>query len=425
MSLSNSVKTHLLDPTVMNNSRAEFRLPEGYLASTLKLVDLGVYDTNATAASGLYYPHINGCLAAINKLSLFADGLLIDEIQELQSLGAIRSLQTTNQGQEDIHRFELQNGANIGLSEPGVYSYGSQKQTGGWDSDYYARDSGDVRRHNYQVQVASASIDQQSGCLLLNQYLEFLNSVQVLPNLPNLRLVIEWKTTASDFYNDGSATTPVVTPTVLPIRPTLIVDEIIGAPEGRPDVEIPFLANIVERFVVSAVADGVTKLDTFRSGAFKARHVKDLTFYNKVTASDSWWLAKNRSPAMHNEVIQLVLNGSTYLPAQGIDQEATKLQYFNDTQGPLNLCTASWLDDVVDGSGNVVDDNTIKHNFSVTSVGINQVIERLDIQYTRTGNSVYGSTQQKLDQVDTFTLLCFGRVAKKVSMRGGVLKMQY
>ena len=117
MALSNSVKTWIIDPTVQNSSRCEFRLNSGYLASSLKLVDVGVYSTNIVDRStGVFYPSILGVLAAIKKISLFSGSTMIDEVQELAAYGAVQHLRASNQQAEDLNRFELLNGLSFAQS---------------------------------------------------------------------------------------------------------------------------------------------------------------------------------------------------------------------------------------------------------------------------------------------------------------------
>ena len=74
MSLSNSTKTLLIDPRSHNNTRTEFRLDDNFYASSLKLVDVGLSDPNATGEEFLYptFDFNIACLAII--LTSFAAG---------------------------------------------------------------------------------------------------------------------------------------------------------------------------------------------------------------------------------------------------------------------------------------------------------------------------------------------------------------
>lgn len=421
MSLSNSSKVWLIDPTVNNTSRCEFRIPDAHLLSSMKLIDVGVhnnigaYATNFPA-TGQYYPSILGVLACIRKLTLYSDSVVLDETQELPSLAAIQHLRNTNQGSEDISRFELHNGCNISITKAGAYT------TEPTCKDYYniLDDQATVpytQAVNNQFKI-SATSEGSSGCLNLADYLSFLESVSVLPKIPNLRLLIEWNLLAADFYQDPDA--QAITKRYENMRPTLVVEELINMPENTGPVKIPYLQTIAERFVVPQVVAGVTSAQSFRSNAFVGRYLKDLKFFNKTTFSDGWMTAKQRSPAMYREKLQLVVNGSKYLPDTGIDQEAQKIQYFNEAFGPLNLPQFAYLPDLVDASGRVHDAVTepLQNNFTVTGVSVEAPIERLDIEYQRTGR---GSG----DQVDQFDLVVFGRVARLMELVGGKVRLSY
>ena len=437
MSLSNTIKTLLIDPTVDNSSRTRFRIPNGTYASSMKLIDVGVYDAQQTADTGLFYPSINGVLGAIRRLTLYSGDTVLSTCEELRAYGAIQNLRTSNQGSEDHNRFELLNGINSAISA-GEYEDATalsgaltlnprlKDYTNSWTAN------GRSFLHN-QIRIASTS-SEQSGQLLLSNYLEFLASTPTLQAIPDLQVEIEWDIGNTNFTQDADAPTPVVTPAYTHMRPTLVVDEIVGAPVVT-SVKIPYMQTILERFVVPATTNGTVQEVSFRSQAFKNRYVKDLTFFTQINTSDGWFNRNERSPSMYRERLQLVVNGAKYLPDQGINQEAMKLQYFNDTMGSLNLPLLSALQSLVDGSGNVISasdatnassrSDKFIHNFSVTAVKIENVIDRLDIEYGRTGNNALGNAQAQIDNIAQFNLLCFGRVAKMLEVRNGKIVDSY
>ena len=101
-----------------------------------------------------------------------------------------------------------------------------------------------------------------------------------------------------------------------------------------------------------------------------------------------------------------------------------KLQYFNDAIGGLNIPLAAAMSSFQDAVGNknrTLDSQSdvIAHNFSVTGVMVNDVIDRLDVEYTRTGSTV------QADQTGAFDLLVFGRVNRLLEMKDGVIRLSY
>lgn len=430
MSLSNAVKTYILDPPVNNSSRTEFRLPNAYYAPNLTLCNLGVYDAQCGDSTGVYYPSIIGVLQSIRKLTLYSGSTIIDETSEFPAFASIVNLRTTNQGAEDLNRFELLNGTNLSIGKKGCLTYtNANKDYSQRYQDMTKTAVGQLRSHN-QFQIARQALEQTSGLVNLADYIGFLNSVQVLPNIPDLRLVIDWDLKAADYYQDPAALDAVATPALTNIRPQLIAEEIVGADTGLRDIKLPFFSNVVERFVVPAPSApaGTARSDSFRSTTFKSKFVKDLTFFNKVGTDEGFMKALQRSPAMRGEKLQLVVNGDKYLPDQGIDQAAQKQRFFNDTIGSLNIPASAYYEGLTDASGRVIcqDDNTtasnssyaVNHNFSVTAVSINKMIDRLDIEYSRE----YGTRDSQAAQFD---LLCFGRVARQLEIKNGVLRLSY
>ena len=422
MSLSNTIKTHLLDPRTMNNSRCEFRLDDAFYASSWKLVDLGAYDANVDGDSGLYHPVPCGVGIMIKNIYLYAGNTLIDSLQECPTYYSIQNARTTNQGSEDINKFGPQSGLGWLVSPKSVIP-SSDNGSFTLYADYvdYTNTQGGVTSTANMKQMAAASESGLSGSVNLSDFLEFLRSVPVLPAIPELRLVIEWNTTAADFFNDPTAAVPVAVPAPLPKRPTLIVDELLGVDDGTREFKLPYLSNILERFVVGSVVAGAKQIKSFNANAFSARYLKDLTLWNRVTTDDGWMTGKTRSPAMKGEKIQLVINGANFLPDQGDDHPGLKNYYMNDTLGALNFPVASGFHDLATGaSGEVIDvlSRPAVSNFNVHSYRVEGVIDRLQIEYERTGFGVG-------DQASAFELYAYGRVAKLLELRNGQLRVSY
>jgi hypothetical protein len=431
MALSNSVKNWVLDPTIMNNQRVEFRLTDGMLASNLVLIDCGVYSANVVdRTTGVFYPSILGVLAAFKNISLYSGSTLIDQIQELSAYGAVQHLKVNNSAQEDIHRFEVLNGHSFSLkADDGPLNdlnLQGTLTTEASHKDYvkkYNESAGVFKNlHNNQIQISSTEQGGASGMLNLSTYLKFLQSTPILA-IPDLRLILEFNTNANDFYVDGDAPTGV-TPALVPIRPQLVYQEILGLEAPKGLMKIPYQSTITERFVVPSCADGVTKFSSFRSGAFRSRYVKDLMLFNKISTTDGYLRAKERSLAVASEKIQLILNQKKYLPDQGIDQEAMKIRYFSDTLGGLNIPLAAAMSSFRDHTGGTYrtldpQGSVFAHNFSVAAVNINDVVERLDVELTRTG-SIADS-----DQTSQYELLLFGTVNRLLEIKDGVVRMSY
>jgi hypothetical protein len=268
------------------------------------------------------------------------------------------------------------------------------------------------------MQLSNVQDGGTSGSINLADYIGFLQSNAVLPCIPGLKVIIDWDTAATNFVSDPNI--PAATGSYLPIRPTLLVEELVGMPEMVQDVKLPYLSTIVERFTIPATTNGTAQSVTLQSAAFRGRYLKDMMIFNKTPTSTGFMTAKQSSPAMLSETIQLVVNGRKYLPDQGINQEAMKLQYFNETYGPLNLPQFAYLPGLVDSAGAVLDgvSESLLSNMSVTGVSIEDNINRLDIEYKRTGNGTGV-------QIAQFNLLVFGRVARLLELSNGKIRLSY
>jgi hypothetical protein len=397
--------------------------------TNLVLANVGVVNSSVTDSTGLYYDSVNGVVNCIRRLSVYSGGTLIDEIQELQAYASIQHLKTSSQGSEDLNRFEVLNGINTCLSGPD-----GNLTTQATNKDYTqsypivappappAIGGGALLRHNNQIQVSNVENSGPTGMLVLANYLQFLASVQVLPPIKDLKIVIEWNNEYAAFFPDPAAPAQPAQATVSVLRPQLVFTQLLDM-KMSDSMKIPFTSTFVERFNVPAVAEGASLYSSFRSGAFRQRFVQNIVLYNQVTTNDSWMRKNSRSLAQFNETIQMIWNGKKYLPQQGINSPAIKLRYFNDTMGSLNIPLASAmpaLRDITASRYNLFDFKTasLARNFSVAAVAFNDVCDRLDIEITRTGGNL-------ADQQDGYTLLAFGTVSRLLTLQNGQVRLSY
>ena len=419
MSLSNTVRTHLLDPVKHNNNRTEYRLEDGFYASSMKLVDLGVFDSAITSTQAAFYPTITGVMSCVRNIYLYSDTTLIDSLQNCEQYAAVEALKTSNQGSTDLNNQLLLNG--MGFRGQAQNESGADKSAvGGMQLQGMSYGENTVDGNpsiNNQVNIANDQ-DNQSGSVLLSRYLKFLETVSLLPMIPNLRIVFEWNTQKTSYFDDPTSGTGGNLNLAV-IRPTLIVDEVLNVdPAEAAQFDLPYLSTIVERFNVDAVAtpdnDSVPKRSSFKSQAFVQKYLKDLMFFNlpsgDLDAANRWLTRGTRSVAQKGEVLQVVANNVNHLPDQGITSPAQKYHYFNDTFTQLNLPLAAGTYGITDASGNVLGKSAdpLTGQFSVTACKVGATINDLRIEYQR----LYGVDASSRD---AFTLLVFGTVAKTLS----------
>lgn len=431
MSLSNAVKVHMLDPDVNNTSRSVFHLPVGMLSSDIQLTDLGVYSAQG-ANRELYYPSRSGVLGSIKSITLYSNGTILDEIQEVRSWASVQHLLTSNCRAQDLNKFELLNGSDA------EYDYAKSKYSfQGRLKDYadtfaLAADSAAVGAstvHHNQLAIPTAETGT-SAVVSLKRYMGLLDSTDVLPNIPKMTVVITWNLTAANFVNDANATGgAAANPSFSNFRPTLIVKELLNVPQ-QYDAQIPFYSVMTDSYAIPPVAAGTTQSETLRTGNYRQRMLRDIVLFNKPSTDINQYKDFETSLAQNAEKIQLVVNGSNWLPYDGIDTPAIKMRMFTDTMGSLNTNIVSYLPKLTDAGAIFADDDVpnnpssqVNSTFSVAGIKIGTVIERLDIIYQRTGSN--NADLPANDQTLGFTLLAFGRIAKMLRLKGGQLQISY
>jgi len=265
MSLSNSVSTLLIDPRSHSNSRTEYRLDDNYYASTLKLVDVGLIAANNPGSlnAAVIYPQINGVYQCISNIYLYSGTTLLDSVQNVAQYSAIQALKTDNQGSTDLNRDLLLNG--MGFSQHAIGSSDvvaaqeniarpqSMTTAGQAAKPFSILQTGGAGTipPNHQNTLASNQ-DAQSGCVSLSSLLQFLKTISILPRIPNLRLLIEWDTNIADYFQaNGNAAGALSV-----IRPTLVAEKINDMPEDAPELNVPYMSTIVERFNVNNAFGG-------------------------------------------------------------------------------------------------------------------------------------------------------------------------
>jgi hypothetical protein len=394
----------------------------------MKLTDLGYYSSQIDGReTGVYYDSFRGVCVTIKSLTLYSGSTTLDSITKLQLYAALQNVRTTNQGSEDLNRFDLLNGISTHVQtgsslNPAGGSFLTMQPLHKDYNDFYATPN-HLARHNNQLQVTDVQENGASGTIVLSKYLEMLRSIPVLPMIPDLRLVIDWNKDIGNLYQD-TAVQDIEGLSVAVIRPQLIVEEIIGIPAQKGLLQIPYLTTMVEEFNVPAVANGASATSSFRSGAYRQRFVKDIVYMNENTSVEDrdWVLHNTRVMAQHKESLQLVVNGKKYLPDQGINNEAMRMQYFNDTLGSLNMPLLAYLPTAGDeASFNIADEKLyfLQGQFSPTAVALNSVIDRLDIEVTRTGNN------SNTGMIDAYKLVSFGRINRLLELNNGQIRLSY
>lgn len=422
--LSNRVKTHYLDPVYHSNLRSEFRLDQTFIDSDWTLMNVGVYDAQQNNSVGLYYPTFNGVLQTFKKITITCNGATVDTLSNCQQLTTLSALSNTNRYSDDMNRQLLLNGMGFQVNSNARLQSGALSLQSEYTTNYVNLDN--VQAINNQVVIPSTD-EKQSGMVKLRRLLGFLRGTPILPALPDLKLVIEWNTAASDYFLDTDHNGGGITPNLTPTRPVLVYDEILDVRPEQVVSVIKYDQKLVERFDVEAVSGANTvapKHTNMASKAFKGKFLKRLAFINvpssDLAAAGQWMPRNNRSVAQKNEKIQLIVNSRPFFPADGISNPAMKLHYYNAAHGQLNLPMAAYMQSIRDDRNNMLDTllTPIVGQYSVGGCRVERVIDDLRVEYQRT----YGDVAYSRERFDH---LIVGDVARTMTIKDGRIRLDY
>ena len=203
-------------------------------------------------------------------------------------------------------------------------------------------------------------------------------------------------------------------------------------------IDFPKAANFTSAGVGGAAITIATVLNktsitrqSHRSQAYTNKFVRELVLFNLSSSSlpaagDRYVTQQTRSPAQVNEVLQMIINNVNHLPDQGINSEALRVLYLNSAQPSLNVPYIAMLGDsgsqrLANGDGNkamIYPYGALRNNFSVTAAKVGFRVQDLRFEHQRTYGGHAGSH-------DAYVLLCFGTVARTLSIKNGVLNVSY
>lgn len=413
MSLANFQNIEFKDYQDFNTSRCMIRFPRGVLDSNAYLCDVGVYSAQVDGRNtGLYYPSRLGVDAIIEEMSLYAGSVELETITDHNILNALRNQLATNETSEDLNRFEKLNGNNVSVNWKGQWGY--QPEVVDYQQAYTSPANGNLARERFhnQFQVPETATGGQTGLLSLKQCFNFLQGTDILPNIPDLQLRITWKT--DGLLNDPNAPAAPGAPTYTPIPPRLIVSHLrnIKMPSS---FQFSYLAYHQEAFdVPTAPADSIQKV-SFTPKAFDGRLLQDVLVVYEPNSDKVWLKQQELSPAMVEEQLYFLVNGES-LPGDPIDNPATKLRYLQQIYGSINAPYGAYVAGLVNGQGQILDDDdavgtgawssyNALGSYAPGALKINQVIDKMRLQYQRKGSNLGfsdGATERNI--LTDFTL---------------------
>ena len=431
MSLSNSVKTHYLDPAYhsITTKKTTFKLDQTFINSDMYLVNVGMYDPQRADAIGLYYPTFNGVFQSIKRIYLTVNGAMVDSLDNCQQSTTMSALMSTNRHSNDFNRQTLLNGMGFQIESNAQAQAGANSIQSEYSTNYATIDGGNNQAVNNQVVIAQNQ-NQQSGMIRLRDLLGFLRAkgpdgqYVILPALPDLKLEIEWNTDNADFFLDP-AHAGGITPNLSPMQPILVYDELLNVSPEQVVSVINYDQRLTERFNVPVKPNDTVPLETsFRSQAFKAKYLKRLAVVNlpssQLVDAQKWMAQTNRSVAQKAEKIQLVVNSRSLFPGDGVSNPVIKQHLFNMSYGQLNLPICSAMQNVRDDRNNMLTTlaSPMIGQYSVLGTKVERVVDSLRVEYQRK----YGDTASSQE---AFTLLLVGDVSRTMTIKDDMVRLNY
>jgi hypothetical protein len=423
------MQTIALDPIVFNDRRAEFLLPDDYYDSaSMVLSNLGMFAPDITKANtrNLYYPITCGVAGVISKYTLLSGADEIEMLDHVVQWATIKALNNQDTELEDIYHNTLHSGWNFGIIKntendqfPGALLTLIPTYV-----DYVSMPGVNMISAGYQSRISNTQFPPgSSASLRVNMISGFLQATPILPMIRNLRLVIEYDTNTNHYYNQlGGDNIPAQ---IFPTFPMLIVKKYVTPPPLPSVVTIPYTTvKCADGFFVPAIDApdegevGLISRNTYQSYDFMSKYLKRITMYNapidiNISRGDEEFMSNNfRSIGQPNEVINFIINGEKYLPDNGIDSPALKLQYLLNAHGNFSiplLCTAYGLQSY-DGVDMQCYDFVA--NLSLTAINVDTIISTpIQVEYSR--QAVVGTHD---DTAQSLNILLFGEIAQVVTI---------
>jgi len=422
------LQTKVFDPIVFNDGRVEFLLPDDfYDSASMRISNLGMFAADVENGNDVnaYYPITCGVAQVIARFTVLSGSDELEMLDHVSQWATVKALNTTFTTPEDIQHNTLHNGWNFSnVSTAGATN--GRLTIRGDNLDYKAVPlgaDGDIAQPANQTRISNTQYPPGSSASLnVSMISGLLQATPILPMIPKLRLVIEYDTNVSHYFS--TATIGAAPANLKPTFPVLVVKRYVNPPKIASVVTIPYTTvKCSSGFIVPAVAApavapavGLISRTTFQSYDFVGKMLKRLTMYNSPQTSDGIMLQGIRSSGQSNEVINFIINGDKYLPDNGIDSPAIKLQYLVNSYG--NFCvplfsTAYGLKratSVVDASV-----TSLVGNMALTAVRVDSLIKNpIQVEYARQPR--IGNTPASLEQLN---ILLFGELSQLLTVSAG------
>jgi hypothetical protein len=384
-----------------SNLRAEYRLPAGQVyLSTMRLANVGFTSTGASS-----YNKLLGAYGAIRQISLFDGSQLLEQVKLAPQVLAFKNAKQRNDESISMNR-KLKHSA-TGYVTSGRFTV---------DGATHQIKADDIKVREQEDEANSTGED---GWLSLKDVFSFLDRSLIVPTgvFTQFRVVVE--------YNDSAAlaklcSTNNLAPYATKTTGLLLVDE-VNEGETR-DLMMKNYQGVVYRpleldtVIVPAItgladtaADKSKKQDqSFLINGFINKRVVRVALIQEPTDATTYENGNTvtgfgavASQAQFAPQVQLRVNGANKLAARGISSESghssanRALAYLSDTWGEFTMVSGQQSLDS-HGYASYVADDSLKGTQQYLGLAVDERINELQLQYSRTGHVSSTQTSQQL-----------------------------
>ena len=403
--MSAQVKTKVIFPVYTSASRTEFRLENKVYLNTFRLANL---QTKPDVSDVAYVP-LGGVTSAIQNIVLFSGNTPIDESRNSHEMLAFSELRNSNAVNLDIAH------ENTGTK---------------WGFQVGPRNANDIPTIVFtddspSVKPDSSAVLSSAGTLNLQKVLPYLSADDIVPGslIPNLRLVIEWRTNEPN--NVFSGASGGVNYEVQ--EPQLFVDEVVDPSilskvNSQSSISIPYFSWEQDRVRIPLAVINTIQSANLRINGFNNKSVRRMLMVNipeDVGTSDAVLMKNDASVAMHEEVFNFRLNGRQMFALNGVNSENKKLDQVSYVFGSLNVPQGCQYDGLSAGDNFLSDDvKKLQGHLSYGGFWMGYRISDLELQYKRYGRGAG-------NQLKAFYMDIYGEVSKQLVVKGGQVTVAY
>ena len=404
-----AVQVKQIFPTYHSSERTEFRLDnnEVYLSS-MRLANI-----MPKVSGTINYPPTLGCGSLFKNVTLYSGAIPIEEARNVHELLGFQALRNSNSVDLDLNHAT------------------SGSIWGGWKvGNFNDQDVETIVYGNTSASVKPSTTAEitESATLNLQSILGFLRSDPVMASLPDVRIVIQWRTGDAHnvFRGDSAAITYEME------EPVLFVD-CVRSPQllkkvKQKSFKVPYFVNEFDRVRISAAPENEPKEDNIRLSAFRGKFVNRMLMVSvpEYLASHDITVMKNdASWAMKNEKWNVRVNGRNVFALGGVDSQQKKLSLLASTYGGINLVQGTQFWDLESRTESFIHESSVDDFRGKLSYGgwvLSDRVSEIEVIYEREGE---GATEAENNYRLPFFLDVWGEVAKEVSVSGNKVVVSY